>query len=393
MRLVWGTVGEVVERRAGLQRLTVTLDGGDEGVAVSYPDLTGECRAGDRVLLNTTAVDLALGTGGLHFVTARADAEAGAQGVSLDHPSGGHIMKMRYTPAQLDVVCAESEESATHAVMAAADGVEGMPVVCCGLHSQLPLAAAAVKAAVPGARVVYVMTDGAALPLALSALVPECLEAGLLDATVSCGQAFGAQIETVTLHAGLLAARHVAHADVAIVAIGPGIVGTGTPFGHGGVAQGEAVNAAAAVGGTPVALLRVSFADARSRHAGVSHHTLIALSRVALAPARVPVPALPREQAAAVDSALADAGVWERHVRADVPGDGLPDLRGVRVRTMGRGPAEDPAFFAAAAAGGTEAGRLLSEARRPGAGSSSSAPADAPSSASADASTAGGDGP
>jgi hypothetical protein len=292
-------------------------------------------------------------------VARAASGDASDAGAALDQPSGGHIMKLRYTPMQHDVVCVEAQESPQHEVMVAATDAAGMPTVCCGLHSQVPLVAAALKEGAPQARIAYVMTDQAALPLALSELLPACASTGLIDVTVTCGQAFGGDLEAVTLHSGLLAARHAAGADAAIVSLGPGIVGTATVFGHGGVAQGEAVNAAAAVGATPVAALRVSFADGRSRHHGVSHHSLTALGRVALARARVAVPALSPEQAAVLEGALADAGVWQHHERVDVESRGLPDMRGVRVRTMGRGPSEDPAFFAAAAAAGTVAAGML----------------------------------
>jgi hypothetical protein len=357
VRLVWASVVDVAEERPGLQRLVVSLSDGTAGVAICYPDLSGGCVVGESVLLNTTAVDLSLGTGGTHFVVARGPGPSA--GTALDRPSGGHIMKLRYTPLQKDVVCVEAQEGPTHGIMAKAADAEAMPVVCCGLHSQVPLAAAAVKEIAPDACIAYVMTDQAALPLALSELVGSCMDCGLLDVTVTCGQAFGGDVEAVTLHSGLLAARHVAKVDVAIVALGPGIVGTGTVFGHGGVSQGEAVNAAAAVGASPVAALRLSFADDRERHRGVSHHCLTALGRVALAPARVAVPALEPQQAAILEGALADAGVWRLHDRADVEARPLPDTRGVRVRTMGRGPDQDPAFFAAAAAAGTVAGRML----------------------------------
>jgi hypothetical protein len=360
MRLVWASVVEVAEGRSGLQRLVVSLDDGTAGVALCYPELSGSCSAGERVLVNTTAVDLALGTGGVHFVVARAGSSAGAApDAVLERPSGGHIMKLRYTPLQHDVVCVEAQESPLHEAMAGATDAAGMPVVCCGLHSQVPLVTGAVKDALPTARIAYVMTDQAALPLAFSELVAACAVAGLIDVTVTCGQAFGGDLEAVTLHSGLLAARCAADADLAVVCLGPGIVGTGTVFGHGGVAQGEAINAAAAVGAAPVAALRLSFADGRERHRGVSHHSLTALGRVALAPSRVAVPALPREQADVLERALADAGVWELHERVDVEARPLPDTRGVRVRTLGRGPAQDPAFFAAAAAAGTTAARML----------------------------------
>lgn len=355
MRLVWGTVTAVEAERAGALALSVALEDGSDGRAWCFPALSGRCGIGDRVLLNTTAVDLALGTGGAHFVVARA-----GEGVALDDQSGGHIMKLRYTPLQRDVMAVEEPASPHHDVMREAALLQRMPVVCCGLHSQVPLVAAAAKAADSSTRVAYCMTDFAALPLALSEVVHASREAGLLDATITCGQSFGGDLEAVNLHSGLLAARHVVHADVAVVAIGPGVVGTATPFGHGGVAQGEAINAAACLGGLPVACLRVSFADNRARHRGVSHHSLVALTRVALAPAKVAVPTLPAEFSDAIEEALEDAGVWALHERAPSLAGSVPppSLRGVEVSTMGRSFAEDPAFFAASFAAGDIASRI-----------------------------------
>lgn len=361
MRLVWGVVDAVDDDGLGLQHVIVRLeDGSPPAPAVVYTELAGRCSQGDRVLCNTTAVDLGLGTGGAHFVVARA-----GEGVAFDDPVAGHIVRLRYTPLQRDVTVAEEPASAAHAIMAEARSLGGMPVVCCGLHSQVAVAAAAVKATRPDLRVVYVMTDEAALPLRISRLVTGLLEAGLLDETVTCGQAFGGGIEAVNRHSALLAARHVAEADIAIISLGPGIVGTATPYGHGGVAQGEAINAAAALGGLPIAVLRLSFADTRPRHVPVSHQTLTALTGVALARAVVAVPDIEAGQLALVDEALESAGVWRLHERRFVADVSLPDLRGVEVRTMGRSPEDDPAFFAAAAAAGrVAAGEAPTEAGR-----------------------------
>lgn len=357
MRIVWATVTAAEEPEACAQKVTVAVDGGTAGPAIAYTLLSGACAVGDRVLVNTTAVDLSLGTGGAHFVIAR---EGSGEGVVLDSPSGGHVMKLRYTPLQVDVVAVEAPESPHHEAMARATSLLEMPVVCCGLHSQVPLVAAAVKDTNPDARVVYCATDEAALPLSLSEIVRSSVDVGLIDATVTCGQAFGGTVEAVNLYSGLLAARHVLAADVAIAAIGPGVVGTATPFGHGGVAQGQAVNAVSALDGRPIVCLRLSFADERERHHGVSHHTCVALAEVALAPAVVPVPRLSRDQAQVVDAALTRVGVWERHERHDVAVDLMdpPDMRGVRVTTMGRSISEDPAFFSAAFAAGKTAAEM-----------------------------------
>jgi hypothetical protein len=211
------------------------------------------------------------------------------------------------------------------------------------------------------------MTDGGALPAWFSRAVAGLREAGWLAGTVTTGQSFGGDLEAVTVHSGLLAARHVLHADVAIVTQGPGNLGTGTRWGYSGVAAGEAVNAAAVLGGRPVASLRLSDADARSRHQGVSHHSLTAYGRVALAGADVAVPDLPGPLGARV---AADAAPLEnRHRLVTVPVDGLEAaLRAcpVTLSTMGRGLDEDLGYFLAAAAAGRHAAVLLADGETTG---------------------------
>jgi hypothetical protein len=164
---------------------------------------------------------------------------------------------------------------------------------------------------------------------------------------------YGGDVEAVTVHSGLLAARHVLHAEVAVVTQGPGNLGTGTRWGFSGVASGEAVNAAAVLGGRPVAALRVSAFDPRERHRGVSHHSLTALGRVAMAPADVVVPVLPDPFGSVVRAACRPLA--DRHRLVEVATDGLLDaLRAVPVglSSMGRGLDDDPAYFLAAAAAG-----------------------------------------
>src|SRR5690606_24966044 len=137
-------------------------------------------------------------------------------------------------------------------------------------------------------------------------------------------------------------------------------LGTGTPWGFSGVAVGEAVNAAAVLRGRPVGSLRVSQADPRRRHRGVSHHSLTAYGRVALARADVVVPLLDGEFGALVRTEAAVLG--ERHALVEVEVAGLLaalEAAPVRLSTMGRGLAEDTAAFLAAAAAGRHAARLL----------------------------------
>ncbi len=335
--------------------LDVALGNGKTAVrALAYPALTGRPRPGDVVLLNASALALGLGTGGYAFVMALPER------LPPDPIGPGHLVKARYVPGQVLVAGADEQGSIHHEVLREADSIDGMPVVTADLHSALPAICAAIQHDRPGTRIAFVMTDGGALPLWFSRTVAGLRDAGHLAAAVTVGQAFGGDLEAVSLHSGLLAARLVLRAEVAVVTQGPGNLGTDTRWGFSGVVCGEAVNAADVLGGRPVASLRVSEADPRERHRGVSHHSLTAYGRVALAAADVPVPLLPGDFGARVRrdcEALA-----QRHRLVEVKLDGLYDAleaAPVRLSTMGRGLAKDAAAFLAAAAAGRHAAALL----------------------------------
>ena len=355
-----GTVVGHVRRWPGAVECTVALegDGADPVRALAYTAMLGEPAVGERVLLNASALLRGLGTGGLAFVVARPD------DLPRDPPAGaGHIVKARYTPMQQMLLAVDEQDSPHHAGLADADDLDGMPVVVADLHSALPAVLAGIRQVRPDARVAYVMTDGGALPAAFSRAVAGLTDAGWLAATVTVGQAFGGDHEAVTTHTGLLAARHVVGADVAVVVQGPGNVGTGTRWGYSGVACADALHAADVLGGRSVASLRVSGADRRERHHGISHHSRTAYGRALLTPADLPLTTLPdavldalvrRQAAELVASARADLTVVE------VPADGLLAALGsspVPLTTMGRG-LEDPAPFLAAAAAGAHAAAL-----------------------------------
>jgi hypothetical protein len=348
-----GKVVEVRRRRGGAIELTAATADGDLA-ALAYPDLVGEPEVGDRILLNTSAIALGLGTGGFALVVALPDR------LPADRDEPGHVVKARYTPMQATVLAVDEQDSPHHDLLRDADDLAGMPVVVADLHSALPAVLAGLRADGATARVVYVMTDGGALPIGYSRSVDDLRDAGWLAASVTVGQAFGGDVEAVTTHTGLLAARHVLQADVAIVTQGPGNLGTGTRWGFSGVASGEAINATSVLGGRPVAALRISQADERERHRGVSHHSLTSLGRVAMAPADVVVPQLEGPFGDAVREAAAPLS--PPHHVVQVALDGLLDAVAaapVRVSTMGRDLAQDTAYFMACAAAGRHAATLL----------------------------------
>jgi hypothetical protein len=352
-----GVVRTVTASRPGAQELEVEVDGAS-APAIAYPGLCGEIRPGDPVLLNATALDLGLGTGGVHLVIAIEGRE------SSPGAAPGHVMKLRYTPVQTAVASVEE----THAsLLETSDGLGQTPVVCAPLHSMLaPIAAGAKRAADP--RVVYVMTDGAALAGGFSRLVEGMRAADLLDGWITCGQAFGGELEAVTVWTGLLAAKGILDAEVIVVADGPGNLGTDTTWGVSALTSGHALMAAGTLHGRPIPALRVSFADERERHRGLSHHSLTILADVCKVDVNVPVPVLTDdEQRTVVWDALRSRQLEEIHHLVEVEGrPAVEELqgRGLDVETMGRGIEDDPAFFLAAGAAGVLAGRMAVENRR-----------------------------
>ncbi|HLS24848.1 MAG TPA: DUF3866 family protein [Beutenbergiaceae bacterium] len=360
-----GEVASLGRSWHGAQELLV-LVGTEQIRALAYPDLVGTPRIGDRVLLNTTALARGLGTGGYAFVVAIPDR------LPPDPPrEPGHIVKARYTPLQAMVLTADEEESPHHPALSDAEDLHGMPVVVADLHSAVPaiLAAARWRAERHGRsapKVAYLMTDDAALPAWFSRTVAGLADAGWLAATITVGQAFGGDYEAVSLHSGLLTAAQVIGADFAVVAQGPGNAGTGTRFGFSGVGAGEALNATVSLRGTPVAALRVSGADPRGRHYGISHHSLTALTRVALRPAQVPVPALGeqtvlREVADRIEAQLPALRAAGHHLHHHGVSGLLQALRHspVPLSTMGRGLEQDPSAFLAAAVAGVHVAGLV----------------------------------
>jgi len=304
-----GRVTAIRERVEGLVRLDV--DGVD---CVAYPSLTGPVALEDEVLVNVQARELGLGSGGFDVLYANL-----TRGLELVPEEGAHVMALPYTPLQHARVHVEEAGEPTAELA-------GMPVVCCSLHSQVAPACAALG----GLRVAYVQLAGGALPVSLSDTVRLLKERGLVAKTAAVAPCFDADVQCVSVASALGWAR--GEHDVAVCSIGPGIVGTGTRFGHGGLAAAEAANAALALGGVPVVAARVSGADERARHRGVSHHTDAVLALVRGEP-----------------------------VLADSPAEGWREAcKELPLSHMGRGPDDDPEFFAAAFAAGLAA-RALAE--------------------------------
>jgi Protein of unknown function (DUF3866) len=279
---------------------------------------------GQEIAANTVGLEMSLGTGGVAVILPSPDG-------SVRAPSNDdHFVKLPYTPLQFPVLPPPQAED-----------LSGTPVVVLPLHSHLVPACCAAAASRPGLRVAFLWQEGGALPVALSRAVRQLKEKGLLHAVVSAGSCFGGDLEAPNAYAGLLAATAVG-ADLVLAGIGPGVVGTATAFGHGGMAAALALNAAYALGAEPVLAPRLSGVEQRERHRGLSHHTRTVL-RAALVGCRVAFPA---------SCAVPTEGLPDRHAYelVEASAAGLQERFGVTFESMGRRYEDDPVFFDAAVA-------------------------------------------
>jgi hypothetical protein len=320
-----GTVSAVFERLEGLARIEV-----DGEPCVAYPRVTGPVEPGDEVIVNVQARELGLGTGGFDVLYVNL-----TRGLELAADPGAHVMTLPYTPLQAAVRHVEEDG-------ALAESLGGMPVVCCSLHSQLAPACAGIG---NGLRVAYVQLSGGALPVSLSDSLRALKKRGLVELGIATGACIDGDAQAVGVASALAWARAKGFA-VAVCSVGPGIVGTASALGHGGVSAAEAANAASALGGSPVLAVRVSEGDSRERHQGVSHHTRAVLD-LAIGDVTVAWPA------------GLEAPEWLA-VREEVDvADWREACAGLPLEHMGRGPDEDPWFFASAFAAGRLARQLV----------------------------------
>jgi hypothetical protein len=332
--------------------------------AIADVRLVGHAQEGDEVIVNVQALDRGLGSGGFDIVHVNL-----TRGLAGDGPDGAHVMKLNYTSLQ-------------HAV----EPVDGdrlelpleRPVAVLALHGQLAAVAWAFAQAAPGRRLGYVQTAGGALPGGHSRTVPALRQRGLLDGHLTAGPAFGGEGEAITTAGAIAHGISSLGWDAVLCGPGPGIVGSNSPLGHGGIAALDSAHAALALGCSTLLVPRMSSSDQRDRHRGISHHTLTVLDLL-LEPVTVALPAGMRSPVGAELRAGLGAVFGQtaptrpaleleverparitrhdwRRAAVDLPSyaaSGLP------AETMGRGLAEDPLFFGAALAGGTALAELV----------------------------------
>lgn len=323
--------------------------GGERRRAWADTQLLGEMREGDEVVVNVAALDLELGSGGFDVVHVNL-----TRGLKGGLKGDAHVMKLNYTSLQhpVDPVERPVAPFETHGIGAKGtpERGEGVPVAVLPLHGHLAPAAWAAAQVAPGLRVGYMQTGGGALPGSFSRDVKQLRERELLCGHVTVAPAYGGERDALSGIGALDAAANELGWDAILVGPGPGIIGSDTAYGHGGMVALDSAHAALSLGLPTLISPRLSSSDPRDRHRGLSHHTRTVLNLL-LAPVTVVIPEGEPEIATALEA-------FEHRVEA-APADldgyaaaGLP------ATTMGRPLEGDPLFFRAALAAGTSLGRV-----------------------------------
>jgi len=362
LKLRQATVAEAGSPDGPEQDLVVELDGRLRP-AIADVALIGHVEVGDEVIVNAQALDLGLGSGGFDIVHVNL-----TRGLAADGATQANVMKLNYTSLQHTITPVEDETLRLP--------VE-RPVAVLALHGQLAAMAWAFAQAAPERRLGYVQTEGGALTGGHSRTVRTLRASGLLAGHLTAGAAHGGEGEAITTAGALHHGLRTLGWDAAVCGPGPGIVGTGSPLGHGGMFALDSAHSSLALGCPTLLVARMSSGDERARHRGISHHTLTVLDLL-LEPVTVALPAGMRSPVGAeLRSGLGAifdgvvpgrAGLaldverpariarhdWRRAL-VDLPSyasSGLP------AATMGRSLTEDPLFFAASLAGGSALAEL-----------------------------------
>ena len=348
------------------QELVVELDGRSRP-AIADVALLGAAQIGDEVIVNAQALDLGLGSGGFDIVHVNL-----TRGLAGDGAPRANVMKLNYTSLQHAVHPVEGERLMSLPLR--------RPVAVLALHGQLAPVVWAFAQAVPDGRLGYVQTEGGALPGGHSRTVRALRERGLLAGHLTAGAAFGGEGEAITTAGALHHGLNILGWDAVVCGPGPGIVGSDSPLGHGGLSALDSAHAALALGCEALLVARMSSGDPRARHRGISHHTLTVLDLL-LAPVTVALPAgmrspvgadlraglgavfggaMPSRPGLELDverPARITRHDWRR-ATVDLPAYAAS---GLSAHTMGRGLAQDPLFFGAALAGGSALGELAAQ--------------------------------
>ncbi len=337
-----GIVEKIIEKNKEISIIIVNINSLKQR-AINYNCITGEVNINDEVVLNCTAVELGLGTGGYHFVIYNT-----TNNKNNCIESKGHIMKLRYTPLQLKCLTAEEQSSPYHGKFNNFKSLNNSIIIVGTLHSMLAPIATVIKSIKPELNINYIMTDGGALPIQFSKTINILKRKKIINKTITIGHSFGGDLECINIYTGLIASKEVLNSDVTIVTMGPGIVGTNTKYGFSGIEQGYIIDAANKLGGKVFAVPRISFSDNRKRHHGLSHHSITIFSKICCTKANIVIPMLEKEKLQLINNQLYENRIKQKHNLIYEDGNIVGDILktyNLHIKTMNRTFEQDKEFF------------------------------------------------
>lgn len=310
--------------------------------AIVYRDILERVEENDIVVVNHTANVLKLGTGGFDIVKHIFNKKPYVQN------SSGHIMKLRYTPQQLSVITVEEEGSMYHHLFTKEFSLNGQYILLAELHSMIPVIYQMLKQFHHRFTLTVIIDDEASLPLALSEHL-RILHENENFHSITIGQSFGGQFEAVNLHTALQFAHVYLRSDYIVVSLGPGVVGTSSQYGFSGMILANWANIIGSFDGIPIWIPRISFAEQRERHIGISHHTMTPLKQFTYAKSILPLPNIKdfkeplMKQLKSIEEKKHISVYWEQ-VDEQIIKNAIEQYP-IPIKTMGRTLRDDPHFF------------------------------------------------
>lgn len=283
-------VKKIISKKKNKEIVEIIRDNGNIEKAINYISFVPNLKINDEIIINTTAVDLNLGTGGYHFVIEKIN-NKNIINKKKKNKNFGHIMKLRYTPLQLKTLSLSEEQGKFHKEMKNIIYLDDMKVIFIPLHSLLAPLLISYNYYNRDKKTVFIMAEGGGLNLELSNEIYQLKEKNLLDSTITIANSFGGDYEAVNIFTALMASK-LMKADLVVVGIGPGHVGTNTVLGFSGVEIAFYIQAVEILRGKSLLVPRISFTDKRIRHYLISHHTITLLKNLVINPIEVVFPNL-----------------------------------------------------------------------------------------------------
>lgn len=130
--------------------------------------------------------------------------------------------------------------------------------------------------------------------------------------------------------------------------MGPGIAGTGTKYGFTGIEQGSILDAVKKLEGRAIAIPRISFADKRERHQGISHHSMTVFKEIVNVNVDIPITIYDDEKLNFIKEQINLNGLDKKHNIIYIDNNKTKedlDYFNLKVKSMGRNYEQDEAFF------------------------------------------------